>query len=112
MKYGKWDNDFIKREDKQMKSVWAINTTPRSEKMLDKHPTQKPLKLLDRIIRACTKVGSLVLDPFTGSSTTGISAINLSRTFIGVDNNTDYLNLSIERFKNLEKTGKQIEISH
>jgi site-specific DNA-methyltransferase (adenine-specific) len=85
--------------NKQMQSVWSIKAPGRDEKLHGKHPTQKPLELLDRIILASTKKGDVVLDPFTGSSTTGISAYRLERKFIGVDNNKEYLELSKKRFE-------------
>ena len=99
MKFGSWGKDFIKKPEKQMRSVWAINTTPVSEKTAGKHPTQKPLSLLNRILLASTKKGDLVLDPFTGSSSTGIASHNLKRSFIGIDKNRQFLNLSIKRFQ-------------
>ena len=66
-------------DNKQMKDVWTTSLTKPSEKKSGKHPTQKPLEILDRIIRASTKENDLILDPFCGSSTTGISANRLNR---------------------------------
>lgn len=85
--------------NKQMKDVWTTSLTKPSEKKQGKHPTQKPLAILDRIIMASTEEGDLILDPFCGSSTTGISAIKLNRQFIGIDNEKEYLDLSIRRYK-------------
>jgi len=99
MKNGNWDEDFIKKTEKQMRSVWAIGTPKQSEKTFGKHPTQKPIELLRRIILASTNAGDLVLDPFTGSSTTGIMAVELGRKFIGTDLEKEYLDLSIKRFE-------------
>lgn len=99
LKNSNWGNDFIKKENKQMRSVWAINTTKPFEKKFGKHPTQKPLELLRRIILASTNKGDLILDPFTGSSTTGIAALELERDFIGIDLEKEYLDLSIKRFE-------------
>lgn len=99
MKKGSWGGDFIKKPDRQMRSVWAIGTPKRSEKVFGKHPTQKPLELLRRIILAATNKGDLILDPFTGSSTTGIMALELGRKFIGIDLEQEYLELSIKRFE-------------
>jgi site-specific DNA-methyltransferase (adenine-specific) len=59
---------------KQMRNLWQISAPPVEEKKFGKHPTQKPLELLSRIILASTKEGDLVLDPFCGSSTTGVTA--------------------------------------
>ncbi len=84
-----------------MRSVWAINTPRPGEKRSGRHPAQKPLELLTRIILSCTGEGDLVLDPFTGSSTTGIAAHLHRRKFIGIDREEDYLALSVRRFEAL-----------
>jgi len=103
MKNGSWPEDQIKKPGLQMRSVWSINTPKSIEKKFGKHPTQKPEDLLKRIILASTKKGDLILDPFTGSSTTGIIAYLLGRKFIGIDNEKKYLDLSIKRFEELDK---------
>lgn len=103
MKEGNWHlDDVIKKAGKQMRSVWAIGTPKPAEKKFGKHPTQKPLALLERIILASTNKDAVILDPFTGSSTTGIAAVKLGRKFIGVDTEEDYLKLSIKRYKDLD----------
>ncbi|HOK10404.1 MAG TPA: site-specific DNA-methyltransferase [Candidatus Hydrogenedens sp.] len=84
-------------EGKQMKTVWTIPAPNGNEKEYGKHPTQKPLQLLERIILASTLEGDLVFDPFAGSSTTGISAIKLNRFFVGCELEEEYVNLSIKR---------------
>ncbi len=100
MKEGDWHNeDFIKKENKQMRSVWSINTPKPWEKKFGKHPTQKPISLLHRVVLASTKRGDIVIDPFTGSSTTGLSAVKHGRKFIGIDTDSKYLDLSIKRYK-------------
>lgn len=85
---------------KQMKDVWAGPLTPPNEKHFGKHPTQKPLYLLERIILASSKKNDVVLDPFCGSSTTGVAAKQLGRKYIGVDSNKEYIKLSEMRLKN------------
>ena len=85
---------------KQMKDVWTGTLTPNSEKTYGKHPAQKPLYILERIILASTREGELVLDPFCGSSTTGVACKKLGRNYIGIDNNSEYINLSMRRLKN------------
>ncbi len=92
---------------KQMKDVWNIEdieleffesaTAPKSEKKQGKHPTQKPISLLTRLISAASTEGSVVLDPFAGSSTTGVACIRLNRRFIGIENEKEYVDLSIRR---------------
>ena len=79
--------------------IWSITTPPKAEKKFGKHPTQKPLALIDRIILASTTPNDMILDPFTGSSTTGVAAIRHGRRFIGIDTNTEYLELSIRRIE-------------
>lgn len=85
-------------DNKQMKDVWTTSLTKPSEKKCGKHPTQKPLEILDKIILASTKENDLILDPFCGSSTTGISANKLNRAYIGIDNSEEYLELSKRRY--------------
>jgi site-specific DNA-methyltransferase (adenine-specific) len=99
---GRWPEDFLKRPGKQMRSVWAIPTPKAIEKRFGKHPTQKSFDLLRRVVLASTKEGDLVLDPFTGSSTTGLAAYLYGRRFIGIDTEKSYLDLSIKRFEELK----------
>lgn len=106
MRKGNWPDDFLKNPGKQMRSVWAIGTPRPIEKKFGKHPTQKPEDLLKRIILSSTKENDLILDPFTGSSTTGIVAHLLNRRFIGVDTEKKYLDLSVKRFEYLDKNIK------
>ncbi|ADG94635.1 DNA methylase N-4/N-6 domain protein [Arcobacter nitrofigilis DSM 7299] len=102
MKHGDWHKkDIIKNEDKQMRSVWSIATPSKKEKLFGKHPTQKPIKLLERIILSSTNENDIILDPFTGSSTTGVVALQNNRQFIGIDMEKEYLNLSIKRIHNI-----------
>lgn len=86
-------------QGKQMRNLWEIPSPRPAEKKFGKHPTQKPVELLKRIILASTKKGDLVLDPFTGSSTTGVAAVLLNRKFIGIDSEKKYLDLSIKRLE-------------
>ena len=109
MKNGNWPDDFIKKPNLQMRSVWAIYPPKKEEKVFGKHPTQKPIDLLNRIIMASTNEGDMVLDPFTGSSTTGLAALLNDRKFIGIDTDKNYLDLSIKRFEELNKN-KRINI--
>lgn len=87
---------------KQMKDVWTGMLTPRREKLFGKHPTQKPVYLLERIIQASTKERDIVLDPFCGSSTTGVACKKLGRCYIGIDNCEEYLQLSKKRLQSIK----------
>ncbi|MDQ3799797.1 MAG: site-specific DNA-methyltransferase [Acidobacteriota bacterium] len=78
----------------EMKDVWTLPAIQKWEKTCGKHPTQKPLSILTRIILASTKPNAWILDPFTGSSTTGIAANLLGRRFVGIDLESEYLQLS------------------
>ena len=84
---------------KQMLSLWKILPPRKEEKKYGKHPTQKPLALLERIVLAATKKNNTILDPFSGSGTTGIAAINNHRKFIGIELEKKYLDVSIKRIK-------------
>ena len=91
MREGHFPGDIIKNPGKQMRSVWSILTPGKNEKIHGKHPTQKPEALLDRIIRASTNPGDVVLDPFSGSATTGVVALRYGRKYIGIDLSADYI---------------------
>lgn len=84
---------------KQMKSVWHIYPPSPIEKEFGKHPTQKPLELLKRILLASSNSGDLVLDPFMGSGTTGVASLELNRKFIGVELDAQYIETAIKRIK-------------
>ncbi|HEY0457603.1 MAG TPA: site-specific DNA-methyltransferase [Pyrinomonadaceae bacterium] len=88
--------------ENEMKDVWTLPAIQKWEKSCGKHPTQKPLGVLTRIILASTKPNAWILDPFTGSSTTGIAAILLGRRFFGIDSEVEYLQLSKSRKIELE----------
>lgn len=92
-------NDKISPEGKQMRSVWNIPLTAPSEKTHGRHPTQKPLELLRRIILSNSNKRDLILDPFSGSGTTGVIAKKYDRDYVGIDLEKDYLDLSIRRIE-------------
>ncbi|MEW6407925.1 MAG: site-specific DNA-methyltransferase [Patescibacteria group bacterium] len=112
MKNGDWPLDFLKKPKKQMRSVWAINTPATWEKKFGKHPTQKPFELLKRIVLASTKEGDIVLDPFTGSSTTGLVSYIHGRKFIGIDIEKKYLTLSIKRLNDLAQASNIVKTTN
>lgn len=90
--------------NKQMKDVWTLPAIARWEKSCGKHPTQKPLSVLTRLILASTKPNAWILDPFTGSSTTGIAANLVNRRFLGIDQEKDFLDISRNRKLEIEDT--------
>lgn len=89
-------------EGKQMKDVWTLPAIAPWEKSCGKHPTQKPLSVLTRLILASTKPNAWVLDPFTGSSTTGIAANLANRRFLGIDQEEQFLEISKQRRLEIE----------
>ncbi|MBW4668168.1 MAG: site-specific DNA-methyltransferase [Cyanomargarita calcarea GSE-NOS-MK-12-04C] len=86
--------------DKQMKNVWRMSAPSKEEKRYGKHPTQKPVELVARSLRASTNPGDLVFDPFSGSSTTGVAALALDRHFIGCEADANHIELSRQRLMN------------
>jgi site-specific DNA-methyltransferase (adenine-specific) len=92
---------------KQMLSLWSIKAPGPLEKIYGKHPTQKPIELLDRIVLASTRSGDIVLDPFSGSGTTGIAACSEGRQYIGIELEEEYLKTSIKRLKDAFREKKQ-----
>jgi site-specific DNA-methyltransferase (adenine-specific) len=86
---------------KQMKDVWTMQAPLKKEKEFGHHPTQKPLALLERIILASTNEGDLILDPFNGSGTTGIAAAKLNRSYIGMEIDDAYLEMTKNRYLSL-----------
>jgi site-specific DNA-methyltransferase (adenine-specific) len=87
----------------QMTDVWRLPAIAKWEKSCGKHPTQKPLSVLARIIQASTQPGAWILDPFSGSSTTGIAANLLERKFLGIELEDDFLAMSKARRLELDK---------
>lgn len=91
--------DLMKAQncDKQMKCVWQFPPPSKAEKLLGKHPTQKPLALVERCIQAASNVGDFIFDPFMGSGTTGVAAINNNRKFCGCELELDFFELAKQR---------------
>ena len=93
-----------------MPDVWKLPSVGMWEKTCGKPPTQKPLRLLYRIVLASTRVGETILDPFAGSCTTGIAANLLDRRFIGIEQSEEFLNLGIRRKIDIEDNARSIEM--
>lgn len=82
---------------RQMKSVWRMTSPKKEEKTFGKHPTQKPISLLERVILSASNERDSVFDPFSGSSTTGVAAIRTNRKFIGCELEDEFIELSKRR---------------
>lgn len=100
---GKVDRyEILHEKGNQMRSVWAINTPKKEEKIFGKHPTQKSLDLLKRIIIASTNENDLILDPFAGSCTTGVACKMYNRKFVGIDIEKEYLEVGRKRMESMK----------
>nr|WP_180382187.1 site-specific DNA-methyltransferase [Campylobacter concisus] len=93
----KWING-----DKQMKDVWSFAAIAPWEKACGKHPTQKPLSLLIRLILMASNENSVICDPFAGSATTGIAANLLGRDFVGIEKEPEFIDIALKRKAELE----------
>jgi site-specific DNA-methyltransferase (adenine-specific) len=101
MRSGEFPSDRFKNPGRQMRSaweafdardsLWPITAPRKHEKEFGKHPTQKPLALMERIVLSSTQEGDVVLDPFCGSGTTGVASVSIGRRFIGIDSERAYL---------------------
>lgn len=96
----------------QMRDVWTLPAIAKWEKSCGKHPTQKPLPLLARIILASTKENDWILDPFAGSSTTGIAASILGRRFLGLEKETEFLEIAKARRQELNDPKTKYSFYH
>lgn len=97
--------DLMKQinNNKQMTDVWHLPAIASWEKSCGKHPTQKPINLLARIIIASTQPNEWILDPFCGSATTGIAANLLGRRFLGIEQEEEFVKISKNRREEIEK---------
>jgi site-specific DNA-methyltransferase (adenine-specific) len=82
---------------KQMKTVWKMSSPAKDEKSFGKHPTQKPIALVERCILASTNPGDLVLDPFLGGGTTAIACIRNGRKCVGIELDEKHFELAKKR---------------
>lgn len=98
MKNGSFPKDILKKPEKQMRSVWSIPAPSPSEKEFGKHPTQKPLELLKRVVLSSTNEGDIILDPFNGGGSTGVAAAMIGeRKYIGCEIDMRYIELTTKR---------------
>lgn len=86
-------------QGKQMRNFWMIPVTPRKEKRFGKHPSQKPLVLMERMVLSATKPTDLVLDCFCGSGSTLVAAMANGRSFIGIEKSREYCDIAVNRVR-------------
>lgn len=109
VKNASFPEDMLKSPGKQMRTVWDIpNNKQKDELKFGKHPTQKPLRLLHRIILATSKEGDICLAPFSGVGSECVAAKELGRNFIGFEINKEYYDISLKRIESTQKKIEQI----
>ena len=98
---GKWTFDYARSKEigggKQLRNLWQIPCTPRSERRLGSHPSQKPVQLLERIVTLWTKPEDLILDCFLGTGTTAAAATQLGRRWVGIERDAGYIEIAKKR---------------
>jgi len=94
VKAGKWT--FNRQSDTYDRCEYECALTPQSEKM-GKHMTQKPIKLMEDIIKKLTNEGDSILDAFMGTCSTGVASLNLNRDFTGIELDNTYFETCKER---------------
>lgn len=103
IKNGEFPEDLIKQSGKQMRTVWDIpNNKTKEELAYGKHPTQKPIRLLKRIILSSTREGDLVFTPFGGAGSECVAAKMCGRNFCGYEVNKEYYDIALERLRHCE----------
>lgn len=103
-KNGDFSYDNLKAPGKQMRTVWSIpNNKHKSEIMFGKHPTQKPLRILSRIIELTSKEKDIVFTPFAGAGSECVAAKLLNRNYIGVEIDSSYCEIAKKRLSYLDK---------
>lgn len=100
-KGSKWT--FNRQSDKYDRPLIECPITPKSEKFLGSHPTQKPIKLMEDLLLRHSNENDIVLDPFMGSGSTGVACVNLDRDFIGIELDKNYFNIAQDRIHYAEE---------
>lgn len=105
-----FDYDLMREMNggRQMKDVWSSSTTNQKEKQFGYHLTQKPLEIMNKIILASTREDDLVLDCFMGSGTTLVACSSLNRNSVGIELNSEYIDIAISRLEKIKNDNKQI----
>jgi site-specific DNA-methyltransferase (adenine-specific) len=94
---------------KQMRNMWDIPMTPRSEKEFGKHPSQKPLVLSKRLIIGFTRPDEVIIDPFVGSGSFLVAAKGLGRDFLGIEQDAEYADLATRRLRSVKRGAMLLE---
>jgi len=100
--YGSKTGTF-NNKGKLVHDFFETSLTTQSEKRFGKHPTQKPIRLIDELVSLLSNEGDTVVDPFMGSGTTAVSCKKLNRSFIGIEQNIEYIEIARRRVKELTK---------
>ena len=110
-KNGEFLGDELKSPGKQMRTVWDLsNNKNREELKYGKHPTQKPIKILIRMIKLATKSGDVMLTPFAGAGSECVAAKMTGRHYIGFEIEKEYCDISEERLSHTEQENEQINL--
>lgn len=108
-KNGDFSYDVLKTPGKQMRTVWDIsNNKEKAELAYGKHPTQKPLRILKRIINLTSREGDIMLTPFSGSGSECVAAKMTGRKYIGIELDDSYCEIAANRLKHVEKNENQL----
>ena len=106
-KESSFSEDGLKTSGKQMRTVWDIpNNKQRGESKYGKHPTQKPLRVLDRMIQLSSKKGDLIMTPFSGSGSECVAAKLAGRNYLGYETNIEYYQNSLTRLAETESSNQ------
>lgn len=97
-KGGKWTFNRLSETYEIPEVIGGL--TPKSEKLNGGHPTQKPIYVMEWLIKRLSDEGDVILDPFMGSGSTGVACINTNRKFIGIELDENYFNIAQERIEN------------
>ena len=105
-----WRESEFSITDKEIPLIWTLSAPSNGEKIFGKHPTQKPIALVERCLLASTNEGDLVLDPFLGGGTTAIAAIRTNRGCVGIELDEAHAKLAQKRIE--DETGTPKDLFH
>lgn len=109
-KVGDFSYDELKAPGKQMRTVWDIsNNKEKFELAYGKHPTQKPIRILKRMIKLASKEGDIMLTPFVGSGSECVSAKMTGRKYIGIEIDKSYCDIAETRLSHIEENEDSLE---